>query len=69
MHNSTLSDTAVSNSTISDNGSGIYNDHGALSKRASINTTMSNNGVEIRNMTLQRHDHGEHDLQRQPWRT
>ena len=48
MHNSTLSDTVVSNSTISDNGSGIYNDNGALA--ASVyNTTMSNNGVEIRN--------------------
>ena len=48
MHNSTLSDTVVSNRTISDNGSGIYNDNGAL--RASVfNTTMSNNGVEIRN--------------------
>ena len=48
MHNSTLSDTVVSNSTISDNGSGIYNDNGAIA--ASVyNTTMSNNGVEIRN--------------------
>jgi hypothetical protein len=48
VHNSTLSDTVVTNSTISDNGSGIYNDNGALA--ASVyNTTMSNNGVEIRN--------------------
>ena len=48
MHNSTLSDTVVSNSTISDNGFGIYNDYGAIA--ASVyNTTMSNNGVEIRN--------------------
>jgi len=48
VHNSVLSDAVVSNSTISDNGSGIDNDNGALG--ASIyNTTMSNNGVEIRN--------------------
>ena len=48
MHNSTLSDTVVSNSTISDNGFGIYNDYGAIA--ASVhNTTMSNNGVEIQN--------------------
>src|SRR5438270_20849 len=48
VHNSTLSDTVVSNSTISDNGFGIYNDYGATA--ASVhNTTMSNNGVEIRN--------------------
>jgi hypothetical protein len=48
VHNSTLSDTVVSNSTISDNGSGIYNDNGALATSV-YNTTMSNNGVEIRN--------------------
>ena len=48
MHNSTLSDTVVSNSTISDNGSGIYNDNGATCSER-LNTTMSNNGVEIRN--------------------
>ena len=48
MTNSTLSDTVVSNSTISDNGSGISNENGAIA--ASVyNTTMSNNGVEIRN--------------------
>ena len=48
MHNSTLSDTLVSNSTISDNGSGIYNDYSAIA--ASVyNTTLSNNGVEIQN--------------------
>jgi hypothetical protein len=48
VHNSTLSDTVVSNSTISDNGFGIYNDNGAIA--ASVyNTTMSNNGVEIQN--------------------
>jgi hypothetical protein len=46
VYNSTESDTVVSNSTISDNGSGIYNDNGAIA--ASVyNTTMSNNGVEI----------------------
>jgi hypothetical protein len=48
VYNSTLSDTVVSNSTISDNGSGIYNDGGALGTTV-FNTTMSNNGVEIRN--------------------
>ena len=38
----------MSNSTVGDNGTGIYNDNGAIA--ASIyNTTMSNNGVEIRN--------------------
>jgi hypothetical protein len=38
----------ISNSTISDNGYGIYNDNGAIA--ASVyNTTMSKNGVEIRN--------------------
>jgi hypothetical protein len=48
VHNSTLSDTVVSNSTISDNGFGIYNDNDAIA--ASVyNTTMSNNGVEIQN--------------------
>jgi len=48
VHNSTLSDTLVSNSTISDNGSGIYNDYSAIA--ASVyNTTLSNNGVEIQN--------------------
>ena len=46
MHNSTLSDTVVGNSTISNNGSGIYNDNGALATSV-YNTTMSNNGVEI----------------------
>ena len=35
-------------STISDNGSGIYNDNGALGASV-FNTTMSNNGVEIQN--------------------
>jgi len=48
VHNSTLSDTVVNNSTISDNGSGIYDDNGALATSV-YNTTMSNNGVEIRN--------------------
>jgi hypothetical protein len=38
----------VRNSTISDNGFGIYNDYSAIA--ASVyNTTMSNNGVEIQN--------------------
>lgn len=46
IRNSTLSDTVVSNSTISNNRTGIYNDNGAIA--ASIhNTTLSNNGVEI----------------------
>jgi len=39
----------VSNSTISDNGTGIYNDGGALGTSV-FNTTMSNNGGEIRNI-------------------
>jgi hypothetical protein len=50
VYNSTLSDTVVSNSTISDNGSGIYNDAGARGTSV-FNTTMSNNGVEIRNIS------------------
>ena len=69
MHNSTLSDTVVSNSTISDNGSGIYNDNGALATSV-YNTTMSNNGVEIRNFNAPVVvAMSAHDLQRQPWRT
>jgi hypothetical protein len=48
VYNSTLSTTAVSNSTISDNGSGIYSDLGVASGGAYIdNSTMSDNNVEI----------------------
>ena len=47
VYNSVLSDTVVSNSTISDNGTGIYNDISSLGSTV-FNSTMSNNGVEIR---------------------
>ena len=46
MYNSTLSSTGVGNSTISDNGSGIYNDV-ASSGAGVSDSTMSNNGVEL----------------------
>jgi hypothetical protein len=48
VYNSTLSTTSLSNSTISDNGSGIYSDLGVASGGAFINnSTMSDNNVEI----------------------
>jgi N-acetylneuraminic acid mutarotase len=48
VYNSTLSTTGVSNSTISNNGSGIYSDLGVASGGAYIdNSTMSDNNVEI----------------------